>query len=84
MARKIHDGQFYVYSHANQEGEKTFGATNVQAILQSIVLTKYRHIFDFTKGLTETHLKLTNAKQVARCGITGEITGVIKGCENLS
>lgn len=80
---KIHDGQFYVYSFANQDGEKAFGAASVQSILQSIVLTKYRYIFDFTKGLTETHLKLTNAKQVARCGITGEITGLIKGCENL-
>ena len=81
---KIHDGQFYVYSYANQDGEKAFGAANVQAILQSIVLTKYRYIFDFAKGLTETHLKLTNAKQVARCGITGEITGVIKGCEKFA
>lgn len=78
---KIRDGQFYVSSYNNQDGEKAFGATTVQAILQSIVLTKYKYVFDFTKGLTESHLKLTNAKQVAKCGITGEVTGVIKGCE---
>lgn len=78
---KIHDGQFYVYSYNNQDGEKAFGALSVQVILQSLVLSKHRHVFDFNKGLTESHLKLTNAKQVARCGITGDISGVIRGCE---
>jgi len=79
---KIHDGQFYVYTYANQEGEKANGASGVHVILQTIVLTKYRYIYDFTRNLTETQLKLTQAKQVARHGIGGtDIKGLIAGCE---
>lgn len=79
---RIHDGQFYVYTYANQDGEKAMGANNVHAILQMIVLNKFRFIQDFTKGLTESQLKLTQTKPIARYGIVGgEINGLIKGCE---
>lgn len=79
---RIHDGQFIVYTYAEQNGEKAVGANAVHTILQTIVLTRFRHIFDFTKGLSETQLKLTNAKQVARYGIdNGEVKGLIQGCE---
>lgn len=79
---KIHDGQFYVYTYANQDGERAIGANNVHVILQTIVLNKFRHVFDFTKGLTETQLKLTTAKQVSRYGMGGlDINGLIRGCE---
>lgn len=79
---KIHDGQFYVYTYANQDGERAIGANNVHVILQTMVLNKFRHIFDFTKGLTETQLKLTQAKQVSRYGMGGlDINGLIRGCE---
>lgn len=79
---KIHDGQFYVYTYFNQDGERAIGANNVHVILQTIVLNKFRHVFDFTKGLTETQLKLTTAKQVSRYGMGGlDINGLIRGCE---
>lgn len=79
---KIHDGQFYVYTYANQEGEKANGASGVHVILQTIALTKYRYVYDFTKNLTETQLKLTQGKQVARHGMGGtDIKGLIAGCE---
>ncbi len=79
---KIHDGQFYVYTYANQDGERAIGANNVHVILQTMVLNKFRHVFDFTKGLTETQLKLTTAKQVSRYGMGGlDINGLIRGCE---
>jgi len=74
---RIHDGQFYVYTYANQDGEKANGASGVHVILQTIALTKYKYIYDFTRNLTETQLKLTQAKQVARHGIGGtDIKGV--------
>lgn len=81
-AFRIHDGQFIVYTYAEQNGEKATGANAVHTILQTIVLTRYRHIFDFAKGLTETQLKLTVAKQVARYGIGDmDVKGAIAGCE---
>ena len=79
---KIHDGQFYIYTYSNQIGDKAMGASNVQTILQTYVLTKFPYVQDFTKGLTETQLKLTQPKQVARYGIGGiDVKGLITGCE---
>lgn len=79
---RIHDGQFIVYTYAEQNGEKAVGANAVHTILQTIVLTRFRHIFDFTKNLTETQLKLTQTKQVARYGIdNADVKGLIAGCE---
>lgn len=79
---KIHDGQFYVYTYPNQDGEKAMGANNVHVILQMLVLNKFRYVFDFTRGLTETQLKLTTPKPVSRYGMGGmDIKGLIAGCE---
>lgn len=79
---KIHAGQFYIYTYQNQEGEKAIGAGNVQVVLQTFVLNKFPYAQDFAKGLTETQLKLTQAKQVARYGIgESEVKGLIAGCE---
>lgn len=79
---RIHDGQFIVFTYDNQDGEKATGAGAVQTILQTIVLNRFKHVQDFTKGLTETQLKLTMAKPVAKYGIdAGEVKGLISGCE---
>lgn len=78
---RIHDGQFIVYSYAEQSGEKATGANAVHTILQTVVLNRYRHVVDFAKNLTETQLKLTNAKQVSRYGMSAEVKGLITGCE---
>lgn len=79
---RIYNGQLIVYTYANQVGEKANNSTEVYTILQTNVLNKFRHVMDFTKSLTETQLKLTNAKQVARYGIGGiDIKGLIAGCE---
>lgn len=80
---RIHDGQFIVFTYANQDGEKATGANAVQTILQTIVMMRFPHVQDFTKGLTESQLKVTpGVKQVAKYGMgTMEIKGVIAGCE---
>lgn len=80
---RIHNGQFIVFTYANQDGEKATGAGAVQTILQTIVLNRFKHVQDFTKGLSESQLKLTTqVKQVAHYGIVGgEIKGLIAGCE---
>ncbi len=80
---RIHDGQFIVFNYANQLGEKAVGANAVQSILQSIVLKRFGHVLDFTKGLSETQLKLTVAKQVSKYGmaLNDEVKGLIAGCE---
>lgn len=79
---RIYNGQLILYTYENQQGEKANNAVEIYTLLQTIVLNKYPHVLDFTKGLTETQLKLTNAKQVARYGIGGmDIKGLIAGCE---
>lgn len=79
---RIHDGQFIVFTYANQDGEKATGAGAVQTIMQTIVLNRFKHVQDFTKGLSETQLKLTTPKPVAKYGMgVMEIKGLIAGCE---
>lgn len=79
---RIHDGQFIVFTYTNQDGEKATGAGAVQTILQTIVLNRFKHVQDFTKGLSETQLKLTTPKPVAKYGMgVIEIKGLISGCE---
>ena len=79
---RIHDGDFTVYTYANQDGEKAVGANQVHSILQAIVLNRFRYVQDFAKNLTETQLKLTTPKPVAKYGIdNGEVKGLIAGCE---
>jgi len=80
---RIYSGQFIVYTYSNQEGEKLGNGQGVASVLQTIVTTKFRHVFDFAKGLTESHLKITPAmKQSAKAGITQVTSGVVNGVEN--
>lgn len=79
---RIHNGQFIVFTYANQDGEKAAGAGAVHTIMQTIVLKRFKHVQDFTKGLSETQLKLYNPKPVAKYGMgVMEIKGLISGCE---
>lgn len=80
---RIHDGQFIVYTYADQNGEKATGAGAVQTILQTIVLNRFEHVQDFIKGLSESQLKLTPmSKSVAKYGMNiMEVKGLISGCE---
>jgi hypothetical protein len=78
---RIYNGQFIVYTYANQEGEKLGNGQGVASVLQTIVTTRFPLIFDFTKGLSETQLKLTNGKASAKCGIIQKTSGVVAGIE---
>lgn len=79
---RIYNGQIIVYTYANPIGEKANNASKVYPILQTIVLNRFSHVMDFTKGLSETQLKLTNGKQVARYGMGDlEVKGLIQGCD---
>lgn len=79
---RIHDGSFIAWSYANQDGEKATGANAVHTIMQTVVLNRYNHVPDFTKGLTESQLKNTQTKQVAKYGFgLSDVKGLIAGCE---
>ena len=79
---RIHDGSFIVWTYDNQDGEKATGAASVHTILQAHVLTRYKYVPDFTKGLTESQLKLTKAKETSRYGMAlTAVKGLIAGCE---
>lgn len=79
---RIHDGAFIVWSYVNQDGEKATGANAVHTIMQTVVLNRYKYVPDFTKGLTESQLKNTQAKQIAKYGFgLTDVKGLIAGCE---
>ena len=84
---RIYNGQFIVYTYANQEGEKLGNGQGVASILQTIVTTHFERkssipcVFDFTKNLTENQLKLTNAAAAAKSGIIQNTSGVVAGIE---
>ena len=78
---RIYNGQFIVYTYANQEGEKFGNGQGVASILQTIVTARFPYVFDFTRNLTENQLKLTNAGAAARSGITQNTSGVVVGIE---
>ena len=79
---RIYNGQFVVYTYANQEGEKLGNGQGVASVLQTIVTTKFPDVFDFAKSLTESQLKITPAmKQSAKSGISQSTSGVVVGVE---
>lgn len=79
---RIYNGQFNVYTYSNQEGEKLGNGQGVASILQTIVTNKYPYVFDFTRGLTETQLKITPAmKPSAKSGIIQTTSGAVVGIE---
>ena len=84
---RIYNGQFIVYTYANQEGEKLGNGQDVASVLQTIVTTHFERKsgvpcdFDFKKNLTENQLKLTNAAAAAKSGIIQSTSGVVSGIE---
>ena len=79
---RIYNGQFIVYTYANQEGEKLGNGQGVASVLQTRVTRKFEHVFDFAKNLTEAQLKITSAiKSSAKSGITQSTSGVVGGIE---
>jgi hypothetical protein len=77
----IYNGQFIVYSYANQGGDKFPNGQAVLGALQDAVITRYPLSFDFTKGLNENMLKLSQGKASAKCGITQVSSGSVVGIE---
>lgn len=79
---RIYNGQFIVYTYANQEGAKLGNGQGVASVLQTIFTIKFPYAFDFSRGLTESQLKITPAmKQSAKAGITQVTSGVVGGVE---
>lgn len=79
---RIYNGQFVIYTYANQEGVKLGNGQGVAGFLQTIVTTRFPHVFDFQKNLTESQLKMTSSmKQSAKSGILQITSGVVSGVE---
>lgn len=80
---RVCNGQFFVYTHANQEGEQFGNAQGVVSVLQTIVTTRFPYVFDFTyKNLTESQLKITTSmKQSVKSGISQNTSGVVVNIE---
>ncbi len=80
---RIYNGQFVVYSYADQEGEKHGNGQGVASVLQTIVTNRYQSTlhFDFVKGVNENQMKLTQGKASAKSGIYQATSGVVAGLE---
>lgn len=78
---RIYNGPFIMYYDGCQDGEKVVGGTGVASVLQAIVTNKHKLVFDFSRGITENQLKLTQAKAAAKCGIIGKTSGVVINAE---
>lgn len=78
---RIYNGQFVVYTYMNPEGEKLGNGQGVASVLQTIVTTRFPHVFDFVKNLSENQMKLTQSKPSAKSGITQNTSGVVGGIE---
>lgn len=80
---RIYNGQFVVYTYANQEGEKLGNGQGVASVLQTIVTKRFQSTlhFDFAKGVTENQMKLTQGKASAKSGIIQKTSGVVVGVE---
>jgi len=78
---EIEKGAFVVYSAANRAGERYQEAKSVIDALQSFVITKYPLIMDFKRGLTESMLKLTQAKASAKHGALTTSAGAVANIE---
>lgn len=78
---RIYNGQFIVYTYANQEGEKLGNGQGVACTLQTIVTSKFPFVFDYDRNISESQLKMTSMKQSARSGIIQSTSGVVGGIE---
>lgn len=74
---RIYNGKFIIYYSDCQEGERVAGGDSVAKVLQTIVTTKHKYIFDFCRGITEIQLKTSNLKAAAKFGITKATKGGI-------
>lgn len=78
---RIYNGAFIMYYDGCRDGEKVVGGSGVASVLQSIVMNKHKYVFDFSRGLTENQLKLTQGKAAAKCGIIKNTSGVVINAE---
>lgn len=78
---RIYNGTFVLYYDGCREGEKVVGRAGVASVLQGILVNKHKYIFDFSRGLTENQLKLTQGKAAAKCGIVKKTSGVVINVE---
>ncbi len=81
---RIYHGQFTLYTCDNPEGERVANAQGVANFMQTFALKKFPYIFDFARGLSETTLKLTSAKQAAQCGIEKKTKSVVVNVEKVT
>lgn len=78
---RIYNGSFTIYHADCREGEKVIGGQAVADVLQTIVTTKFKYVFDFNRGVNENQLKVTQLKSAAKCGIVKATSGVMSRAE---
>ena len=80
---RIHDGNFIIF-YASQVIQPINGAEKLHEKLREIVLKRFNYVQDFANKLTESQLKLTQAKSSAKYAIEAQgVKGVMAGCEKI-
>lgn len=75
---RIYNGRFIVYTAKQPDGIPLMRAADVSEELCRVVRARHPYAFDLDKATKESYYKAQALKQSARCGITGEMTGLIK------
>ncbi len=81
---KINEGPFIIWSYTRQEGENCITADAVRKFMQATVFQKFDYCPDFNEKLSESLLKYTKGKALARYGM-GDVSKkeLITGYEEL-
>jgi hypothetical protein len=80
---RIYDGAFIVYSALDRQGARFAKVNGVLSALQDVVTSKYKDVFDFTKGLTENMLKQSQLSLSVQYGATQMSGQSVSGIERL-
>ena len=75
----IQNGPFTVYYAGKKQ--QTSGLQGIALTLQEIVRGKYPRAFEFTQGLSENTLRLTQAIASAKCGMIQKTSNTVGGIE---
>ena len=81
---RLEKGRFIVYTTANKDGDSYPNSASVIGALQGTVTSKFPLLFDFNKGLSESMLKLTQAKSSIKHGAAQTSGNAVKDIEKFT
>ena len=78
---RVERGTFIVYTYTSKDGDRYPNAQSAIGALQSAVTARFQYVYDFSKGMTENMLKLTQGKASAKHGALQTSGGAVVNIE---